>query len=220
MGESRPKAFVQLDRQTILDHALARIRKLSAVGLIVVVVPADQLPATREATDDDGHVHVVVGGAQRSDSVRAGLAHVEAVAPGTEIVLVHDAARPLTPPEVFDRVIAAVRAGHAAVVPGQPVVDTLKRVVADDAGGHIVADTVDRAALRAVQTPQGFALSALLSAYEAAGETATDDAGLAERRGIAVHVVDGDPLAFKITTPWDLRIARSVVAEAVDREQR
>ncbi|MFT4124839.1 MAG: 2-C-methyl-D-erythritol 4-phosphate cytidylyltransferase [Gordonia sp. (in: high G+C Gram-positive bacteria)] len=205
LGEPVPKAFVALDDRTIVEHCVDTVRALGV--MVVVVVPADLVDRARGSLPAD--VAVVAGGAHRSDSVRAGLA----AAGDAEIVLVHDAARPLTPPTVFHRVIDAVRAGHAAVVPGVPVADTLKEVDADAA----VTRTVDREALRAVQTPQGFAAAALARAHADDAGVATDDAGLAERAGIAVHVVPGDALAFKITTPWDLRIARTVLAEGVHR---
>ena len=107
---------------------------------------------------------------------------------------------------MFERVVGALLEGHPVVVPGSPVVDTLKRV---DQGGRVV-QTVDRSVLRAIQTPQGFTADALARAYADAGDTATDDAGLAERAGLPVQVVEGDPLAFKITKQWDLRLARTI----------
>ncbi|GAB18496.1 2-C-methyl-D-erythritol 4-phosphate cytidylyltransferase [Gordonia effusa NBRC 100432] len=218
LGESVPKAFVELDDRTILQHAVSRIAKLPAVDLIVVVVPGRLVVRARlDVMFARPRVHVTAGGAQRSDSVRAGIEHITAVAPETEVILVHDAARPLTPTSVFDRVVDAVTSGHRAVVPGIPVVDTLKEVAVN--GEQVaVRGTVDRETLRAIQTPQGFSFEALTRAYADPTELATDDAGLAERSGIAVHVVDGDALAFKITTPWDLRIARSVVAESGPEE--
>jgi 2-C-methyl-D-erythritol 4-phosphate cytidylyltransferase len=124
------------------------------------------------------------------------------------IVLVHDAARPLTPPELIDEVAAAVRAGHDAVIPVLPVVDTIKRV---DAAGSVV-DTVDRSSLRAVQTPQGFSRATLLAAHAAAEIDATDDAGLAERIGVPVHTIPGREEALKVTRPFDLVVAEALLA--------
>lgn len=213
LGENRPKAFVDLGGHSILWHTVVSICAYSAgdwfdLDRIIVVVPADLLTAAhgqaqRAADEADlgTEVVVVAGGAERSDSVRAGLAQATG-----DFVLVHDAARPFTPAGVFERVVGALREGHPVVVPGLPVVDTLKRV---DENGRVV-QTVDRSVLRAIQTPQGFGADALARAYADAGDTATDDAGLAERAGLPVHVVDGDPLAFKITTPWDLRLARTI----------
>jgi 2-C-methyl-D-erythritol 4-phosphate cytidylyltransferase len=143
--------------------------------------------------------------------VSAGL--VEAGA-GVRTVLVHDAARPLTPPAVVRRVVDAVAAGHGAVVPVIPMADTVKRV--DDDGA--VLSTVDRSALRSVQTPQGFRAEVLARAHGSASDPLTDDAGLVEAIGDPVHTVEGDPLAFKITTAWDLRIAELLLAGvAVER---
>ena len=143
------------------------------------------------------------GGAERGDSVAAGLA---ALPIDVDIVLVHDAARCLTPVVVFERVVAALAAGASAVVPGLRVVDTIKTV---DAVGLVVA-TPERAALRAIQTPQGFRRDVIERAHaNGAGATlnATDDAALVERLGEPVLVVDGDPRALKVTTPADLEAA-------------
>lgn len=184
-----------------------------AVHRVVVVVPAelvDAASALLSTTSLTGGsmppvpVQVVVGGAERTDSVRAGIA----AAPDAAFYLVHDAARALTPPELIARVAAELHAGSPAVVPALPVVDTVKAV--DDAG--VVTGTPDRAHLRAIQTPQGFAADLLRDAY-ATEVGATDDAGLAERLGVAVRTVAGDPLAFKITTPLDLRLAEALCAD-------
>ncbi|ROZ98902.1 2-C-methyl-D-erythritol 4-phosphate cytidylyltransferase [Gordonia sp. OPL2] len=209
LGERVPKAFVDLHGRTILEVCVAGVVDAAVATTIVVVVPADLVDRARRLVPD---AIVVAGGAHRSDSVRAG---IDAVGSAADILLVHDAARPLTPSAVFGRVVAAVRSGHPAVVPGLPVADTLKQIEPGSAGGtERVAATVDRDLLRAVQTPQGFTRDALLAAHADTGGLATDDAGLAERCGIPVHVVAGDPLALKITTPWDLRIARDIVAKS------
>ena len=159
-----------------------------------------------------GRVLVVAGADDRVGSVAAALP----LLPGdADVVLVHDAARCLCPASVVRGVIAAVRAGHAAVVPATAVADTLRRT-ADD--GRVVA-TVDRAGLAAIQTPQGFAPDVLRAAHErarrlrAAGEPIphTDDAGLVEECGGTVVTVPGDPRAFKVTTPLDLAMAEALV---------
>lgn len=199
LGEERPKAFVELAGRTLLEWSASAARASGAVDEVVVVVPEDLVDEARRLLPD---ARVTAGGAERSDSVRAGLAGVDA-----DFVLVHDAARCLTPPELFVRVVDELRAGAQAVVPGLPVTDTLKRV--DDSGR--VLGTADRAELRAVQTPQGFAVDVLRRAH-AGGADATDDAGLIEALGVDVRVVPGDPTAFKITTPFDLRIARLMCA--------
>jgi 2-C-methyl-D-erythritol 4-phosphate cytidylyltransferase len=150
---------------------------------------------------------VVAGGANRNESVSLALAALSgSTAPA--FVLVHDAARALTPPGLIARVVDALRAGHGAVVPALPLSDTIKAV---DANG-VVLGTPGRAGLRAVQTPQGFATDLLLRAYERVGTADfTDDASLVEHLGGQVQVVDGDPLAFKITTRLDLLLAQAIV---------
>ena len=210
LGADRPKAFVELDGEPILLHALRGVHQVHSVTALVIVVPGDLVEQTQELAD----LHlgcpcfatsVVAGGAERTDSVRAGLAALPAE---LDIVLVHDAARCLTPTAVFDRVIAAVAGGAAGAVPGIPVIDTVKTVTA----GGVITGTPDRATLRAIQTPQGFAAGLLRAAY-AADVAATDDAALVELTGHDVVVVDGDPLAFKITTPDDVERAERVLGE-------
>lgn len=161
-------------------------------------------PTRTVASRTRPRVTVVAGGAERGDSVAAGLA---ALGDGVSVVLVHDAARCLTPLPVFERVIAAVRDGAPAVVPGTAVVDTIKQV---DEHGRVVA-TPERRTLRAVQTPQGFRRDVLERAH-ALSSDATDDAALVERLGEPVLVVDGDPRALKVTTPADLETARRILA--------
>jgi 2-C-methyl-D-erythritol 4-phosphate cytidylyltransferase len=156
--------------------------------------------------DGDANALVVTGGADRTESVRLALAAALGESPDISIVLVHDAARAFTPPELVRAVTAAVAAGAPAVVPVLPVADTVKRVDANE----IVTATVDRANLRAVQTPQGFALDVLCRAYEMA-DSHTDDAGLVERIGVPVSTVPGHPAAMKITTPFDLAVAEAVL---------
>ncbi len=169
----------------------------------MVAVGAQHHDQARAAiVDTEDRVQIVTGGARRSDSVRAALHSV----PDAEVVLVHDAARCLTPVSVIRAVAQAVLAGQQAVVPVLTVVDTIKRV---DPDGRVV-DTPDRAALRVAQTPQGFAGDLLRRAHQAPSGPVTDDAGLVEALGATVTTLPGHPHAFKITTPFDL-----VVAEAV-----
>ncbi|NMD56896.1 MULTISPECIES: 2-C-methyl-D-erythritol 4-phosphate cytidylyltransferase [Tsukamurella] len=203
LGLNVPKAFVTLLDRSLLERAVDGLFASGVVDDVVVMVPPDMIDRARELVP---RARVVVGGAERTDSVRAGLA----AAGDAELVLVHDAARPLTPAPMIERVVAALRGGASAVIPVLPVADTVKRVDADG----IVEATVDRADLRAVQTPQGFTAGALRAAYAAApGELATDDAGLVERAGGTVVTVPGDPLAMKITTAFDLRIAQVLAEE-------
>ncbi|MDT3315303.1 2-C-methyl-D-erythritol 4-phosphate cytidylyltransferase [Microbacterium sp. KSW4-11] len=208
LGADAPKAFVGIDAHTILRHALRGVFA-APQAQVVVVTPADRVgDATTEAHEAAGDrgdlVSVVAGGATRQASVAAGLS---AVWPDVEIVLVHDAARALTPPEVFARVIDAVAAGSDAVIPVLPVVDTLKRIDADT-----VVEPVDRSVLAAAQTPQGFRRAVLDDAYRDAAADHTDDAALLQAAGTVVRTVPGDERAFKITTPADLDRARGLVS--------
>jgi 2-C-methyl-D-erythritol 4-phosphate cytidylyltransferase/2-C-methyl-D-erythritol 2,4-cyclodiphosphate synthase len=207
LGAGRPKAFVGIDAHTVLRHALRNVFA-APYAQVVVVVPAAHVGDARtelaEAAGDRGEAaSVVVGGETRQQSVAAGLA---AVWPDVELVLVHDAARALTPPAVFTRVIAALDAGAEAVLPVLPVVDTVKRV-----DGSVVVAGVDRAELAAAQTPQGFRRDVLLAALAGADREHTDDAALVQAAGHAVRTVDGDERAFKITTAADLERARALV---------
>ncbi|AXK86813.1 2-C-methyl-D-erythritol 4-phosphate cytidylyltransferase [Nocardia farcinica] len=202
LGEQSPKAFVPVGGTPMVRLAVDGLLAAGVVDRIIVMVPAEWVESAVALLPPSEVVRVVVGGAERTDSVRAGLA----AAPDAGYFLVHDAARALTPPALIGRIVGELRAGRRAVVPALPVVDTVKSV---DAAG-VVTGTPDRAALRAVQTPQGFTADLLRAAY-AADVPATDDAGLVERLGEPVHTVAGDPLAFKITTPLDLRLAETLL---------
>jgi 2-C-methyl-D-erythritol 4-phosphate cytidylyltransferase len=200
LGAELPKALVQLGGRPLVCWAVESLRA-GGVDEVVVAVPAPQQAAFAAVLPDD--VHVVVGGDTRTASVRAALA---AAREDADAVLVHDAARPLTPPEVVARVLAALAAGAAAVVPVLPVVDTT--VVVDEEG--VVTADVPRAALRRVQTPQGFDRATLVAAYARARGTAaefTDDASVVRAAGVPVHTVAGDERAAKITVAHDLALA-------------
>ena len=196
-GDSVPKQFLELGGLRLVDWALAAAD--AACDRVVAVLPATHLDATMPAG-----VTTVAGGDTRSASVRAGLG---AVPDDAGVIVVHDAARPLADPALFERVIAAVRAGADGAVPGVPVADTIKRI--DPAGGRVL-ETLDRPALRAVQTPQAFAAPALRRAH-AAGAEATYDAALVEAIGGRVVVVDGDPANLKVTGPDDLVRAEALL---------
>ncbi|MBP6525492.1 MAG: 2-C-methyl-D-erythritol 4-phosphate cytidylyltransferase [Dermatophilaceae bacterium] len=209
LGADVPKAFVHLGGRPLLAHALDTIARMPGRTEVVVVAPAgltDPDDPLWSGVDLPAGAVVVPGGAERTDSVAAGMA---ALPPGCEIVLVHDAARCLMPLAVFLRVVDAVRAGAAGAVPGLPVVDTIKTV---DAAG-VITGTPERSALRAVQTPQGFRREALERAH-ASGLQATDDAALVELCGDDVVVVDGDPLGAKVTTADDLERAQWLLRRA------
>jgi 2-C-methyl-D-erythritol 4-phosphate cytidylyltransferase len=181
------KQYQRLGDVRVLDWAL-RAAGAHADG-VVLVVPPDAV----DGPEPQASV-VVAGGSTRSASVRAGLA---AVPTDATTIVVHDAARPVPVPDVWDRVLAAVEAGADAAVPGVPVADTLREI-----GGS----TVDRSRFVAVQTPQAFRADALRAAH-ADGADGTDDASLVEAGGGRVVVVDGDPANLKITTPFDLAVA-------------
>ncbi|WP_197375334.1 2-C-methyl-D-erythritol 4-phosphate cytidylyltransferase [Mycolicibacterium baixiangningiae] len=205
LAAGAPKAFVNLAGRPMLERAIAGLRESGVVDSIVIAVPPGR---TDEATlIFGGDALIVAGGADRTESVSLALAAVG----DAEFVLVHDAARALTPPSLVVRVVEALRAGYGAVVPALPVADTIKAV---DANGAVLG-TPERAGLRAVQTPQGFHVDVLRRAYARAGDGGfTDDASMVEQSGGQVQTVDGDPLAFKITTPLDLVLAEAILAGA------
>lgn len=211
LGAGMAKAFYQLEGESLVERAVEGLRASGVVDSVIVAVPADR---TDEAKLILGHLATIVaGGRSRPESVNLALSTISELSGSRpSFVLVHDAARALTPPSLIVRVVDALRAGHDAVVPGLPLSDTVKAV---DANG-VVLGTPERAGLRAVQTPQGFATDLLLRAYQQAfarpgGAEFTDDAALVEQIGGQIQVVDGDPLAFKITTRLDLLLAKSIV---------
>jgi 2-C-methyl-D-erythritol 4-phosphate cytidylyltransferase len=202
LAAGQPKAFVQLAGRTLVERAIEGLLQSGVVDAVIVAVPPDRTDEAKLIFGSDATV--VAGGVDRTESVRLSLA----AAGDPEFVLVHDAARPLTPPSLIARVVESLRSGHTAVVPALALVDTVKAV---DANG-VVLGTPERAGLRAVQTPQGFATDVLLRAYaRAGGAPVTDDASMVENIGGQVQIVAGDPLAFKITTPLDLLLAEAVV---------
>ncbi|MFT4051248.1 MAG: 2-C-methyl-D-erythritol 4-phosphate cytidylyltransferase [Microbacterium sp.] len=210
LGAASPKALVGIDEHSVLRHALAGVFA-APTAQVIVVAPEDRVgDAVTEAREAAGDrrdlVSVVAGGATRQASVAAGLGAVWA---DVELVLVHDAARALTPPDVFTRVIAALAAGHDAVLPVLPVVDTIKRV-----DGDLVVEPVDRSVLAAAQTPQGFRRTVLDAAYADAVVDHSDDAALVQASGVEVWTVRGDERAFKITTAADLERARLLLGAA------
>jgi 2-C-methyl-D-erythritol 4-phosphate cytidylyltransferase len=211
LGPGAPKALRPLAGEPLLVHAVRRVLAAPCVACLVVAAPAAAVDDVRELltplVPHDVLLRVLAGGATRQSSVAAALA---AVPDGYDIVLVHDAARALTPADQIERVAAAVRGGHAAVIPVLPVFDTIKQV---DPSGEVVG-TVDRSQLRAVQTPQGFRRAVLVEAHACAVNDHTDDAGLAEKIGVPVWTVPGDEAALKITRPFDLAIAAHLLERA------
>jgi 2-C-methyl-D-erythritol 4-phosphate cytidylyltransferase len=185
----------------LLFHAVSRLRSAASVTTVIVAVP----PGNERQIADELSVITVTGGATRQDSVRAALS---ALPDDVDVVLVHDAARPLAPVSLIEAVVDAVRDGAPAVVPGVPVDDTVKRVGADG----IVHETPPRETLRAIQTPQGFRRAVLERAHAQLGASITDDAGLVELLGEPVLVIPGATEAFKITRPDDLARAEGLLA--------
>ena len=205
MGGLR-KQYAELAGEPILLRAIRPFLAHPDVGLVVVALPPEDA-ADRPSFLPAG-VLVVAGGAERGDSVRAGLA---AVPDSVDVVVIHDAARPLVTDEEIDRAIAAAAAGAGAVV-AVPVSDTLKRVGEDGA----IQATVDRAGLWRAQTPQAFPRAMIVDAYARAaaeGVAATDDAALVERYGGRVVVVEGSPRNLKVTTAADLRLAERLLGQ-------
>ena len=189
------KQFLMLDGRSVAAHSIEACR--SVADHVVLVVPAERLSG--DLPPDLQPDLVVAGGATRAQSVRAGLA---AVPLDVEIVVVHDAARPLASAQLFLDVVAAINDGADAASCATPVTDTIKRVDRHS-GKTLVQETLNREALVAVQTPQAFKASVLRSAHDGAGE-ATDDAALVEALGHSVVIVEGNVANVKITTPEDL----------------
>jgi 2-C-methyl-D-erythritol 4-phosphate cytidylyltransferase len=199
LGLDHPKAFAKLGEDPLLAEPLRRLDDSEWVDAIVLVAPPGWEEPSILLAEELGCGKVsacVTGGETRADSVRAGLAEVPEDA---VVVLVHDAARPLLPEAVIERVLEPLSDGWDGAVPGVPVSDTLKRVGADGA----VLETVERDSLYAVQTPQAFPVDVLRRAF-ASGVDATDCAGLVEASGGRVKVVPGDPQLLKVTTADDL----------------
>lgn len=254
LGAGGPKALVEIGGRSLLRRAAQGLADSGVVDHLVVTAPDEHVE--RFAAELAGlagagvGIRVVAGSsASRQASVALGLKAALESCPRAAVVLVHDAARALTPPETVRRVVVAVRAGHDAVVPALAVTDTVKEVApvgpdgpGDDGVGpagpapagpgavaaapptaradvEVVVGTPDRSRLRAVQTPQGFAVAALVRAHELGAArgadealAASDDAGLVEAAGGRVVVVEGDPLALKVTTPLDLALAELLAA--------
>jgi len=205
LGAEGPKAFVVLAGRPMLEWSLDALRLVPAVERIVVALPPG-VPAP------DGTIGVT-GGAERSHSVRAAL-EAAGAGPDDEPVIVHDAARPLATAELFERALGALAcSGADAVVAAARVSDTIKRAQAADLR---VRETLDREELWAVQTPQVFRRAALARALSQPDDVlagATDDAGLVERAGGRVHVVESPAGNLKVTTPTDLRLAELLLSE-------
>jgi 2-C-methyl-D-erythritol 4-phosphate cytidylyltransferase len=207
MGATRPKAFLSLAGQTLLERSARALTAAPSVAGVVAVVPAGDIDEARDLCEALAKpCEVVAGGERRQDSVRAGLA---ALPPGFDgVVLVHDAARPLVSIALVEAVVLAARE-HGAAIPVVPLADTIKQV-----GDGRVAATVDRDRLAAAQTPQGFRVDLLAHAYERAfadGVVLTDESMALERLGAPVACVPGSSRNRKLTTPDDLAWAERVL---------
>jgi 2-C-methyl-D-erythritol 4-phosphate cytidylyltransferase len=202
LGEDRPKAFVRLGELPLLAEPLRRLDESEWIDAVVVVAPPGWEEPAILLAEEIGASKVtacVTGGETRSDSVRAGVAEVPEEAAA---IVVHDAARPLLPDDVIGRLLEALGEGYDGAVPALPLADTVKRV-----DGDLVVETLDRAELVAVQTPQAFVAPVLRACVEST-QSGTDCASLVENAGGRVRIVQGDERLLKVTTRADLeRIA-------------
>jgi len=201
------KLAADLNGRPVIAYALDVLGSLDGLAALVIVASEERHTELRLLAPSVVEVRCVVGGDRRQDSVAAGVA----AAPDAAWYLIHDGARPMVTQELADRVLAGAR-NHGAAVPGVPVSDTLKRV---DDDGRVLA-TVDRASVRAIQTPQAFAGDLLRRAHAAVTDDVTDDAAMVEALGEPVFIVEGDPANLKVTRPVDLDLARSLLAERAD----
>lgn len=221
LGACKPKALVELAGEPLLVHAVRSMRE-AGVEQIVVTTPADDAAAQEECAAAlaqqkcASRIIFTPGGGTRQESVARGLDAALANFPGTTHVLIHDAARALTPADMIKRVTGLLAVGAPAVIPVVRVIDTIKRVCPDPDAVYTeeVLETLDRSSLRAVQTPQGFDVEVLRAAHQAGAKlsadelsAAPDDAALVEMIGRPVSSVPGDSRALKITTPFDLELA-------------
>jgi 2-C-methyl-D-erythritol 4-phosphate cytidylyltransferase len=209
LGVDRPKAFAGLGGRVLLAESLERLESSEWIDAIVMVAPEGWEEPSILLAEELGAGKVsacVAGGATRADSVRSGMGEV---AEDALVVVVHDAARPLLPEEVIERVLAPLGEGWDGAAPAIPVADTLKRTGEDGT----VVETVDRSGLYAVQTPQAF-LAPVLRAALAGDADASDCAGLVEGRGGRVKLVEGDARLLKVTTASDLAFVEALLAGA------
>jgi len=209
LGATTPKQLIDIGGGTMLQHSVKAFAAHPRISEIVVVLPDGQAPSG--LTFDTGpSIRIVAGGDRRQDSVARGF---DAVSPDSDVVLVHDAARPFVTAALIDKTIDAA-ARHGAAIAALASKDTIKRV-----DGGVIVDTIPRESVYLAQTPQGFRRDVLAAtvALGRSGVEATDEAALAERAGYHVHVVDGDSGNVKITTEDDLRAARARMGAATQR---
>jgi 2-C-methyl-D-erythritol 4-phosphate cytidylyltransferase len=206
LGGDRPKAFAKLAGRALLAESLERLEGSDWIDSIVIVAAEEWEEPSILVAEEIGAGKVVAsvtGGATRADSVRIGVAEVPEEA---AVVLVHDAARPLLPEEVIERVLEPLGEGWDGAIPGLPVRDTLKR-----AEQHAVTETLDRTGVYAIQTPQAFVAATFRRAVESFDDSPTDCAGFMEASGGRVRVVEGDRRLLKVTTPADLELLEQLL---------
>jgi 2-C-methyl-D-erythritol 4-phosphate cytidylyltransferase len=204
LGSDRPKAFARLGGRPLLAESLERLEESGWIDAIVIAAPPDWEEPSILVAEEIAATKVssaVTGGASRSESVQLAL---EEVPEEAAVVLVHDAARPLLPEDVIERVLAPLSEGWDGVVPGVPLADTVKRVEGDR-----VVETLSRDDLVAVQTPQAFLADVLRRALSGDVSSATDCASLVESQGGRIKVVEGDPRLLKVTDADDLALVES-----------
>lgn len=210
-----PKAFILLAGCPLFEHSLRTFQQHAGIDAIVVVVPGSMQDEAGKTTGAYGKVSAVLpGGTHRQESVRIALDHLKATAAEDDLVLIHDAARPLVPADLITAVLeAAGRSG--AALPGLRPVDTMRTVEGNpERGNGLAGETLNRDRLARIQTPQGFRFGLILDALRrqgAAGDV-TDDAALVLRAGHPVEVVPGSPRNFKVTTPDDLVMAAAFLS--------
>jgi 2-C-methyl-D-erythritol 4-phosphate cytidylyltransferase len=211
LGLDRPKAFAPLRERPLLAEPVERLDASEWIDAIVIAVPAGWEEPAILLSEEVGAGKVVTcveGGGTRAESVRAALAEIPDDA---DVILVHDAARPLVDDEVVERVLRPLAEGWQGVVPALPLADTVKRVRGDE-----VLETVDRGDLVAVQTPQAFLADILRTALGGDVADATDCASLVEAAGGRVRTVRGDPRLVKVTTRSDLELVERLLAAEVE----
>jgi 2-C-methyl-D-erythritol 4-phosphate cytidylyltransferase len=207
LGAPVPKQMLDIGGGTMLQHSLTAFLAHPRVSEVVVVLPAGPPSLALPVADPvlRRKMRAVSGGARRQDSVANAF---DAISPSADVVLIHDAARPFVSAALIDKTIDAA-AEHGAAIAALPSRDTVKQVE-----HGVITGTIPRETVYLAQTPQGFRRDVLAAAIALgrAGTDATDEAGLAERAGYQVHVVDGDPRNVKITTEEDLAAARQRMA--------
>lgn len=207
MASETPKQYLKVAGKTVLEHSVQALLNAAAIETVIVALHAEDTEAMKLPVMSDAKVRAVTGGAQRSDSVLAGLTALQALGAGAQDwVLVHDAARPGIRTTLVEALIAQVGSSNVGGILALPLTDTVKQ--ADSQA--LVAATLDRSSLWRAQTPQMFRLGELIEALQAAtadGVQVTDEAAAMERAGYPVQLVTGEPANLKVTEPADLALA-------------